>query len=178
MSEAASYFYFFSYGSNLLLERIKERVPSVEIVQTYQLIGFSLAFNKASSDGSTKTNIERTENPNDFVWGVIQRIDISEKSALDRAEGLGYGYDLDSFEIPEIDQEVHYYIAQESKYLKDGKPYDWYLGYVIYGAIENRFPNEYINALECIASDIDTDSDRREQHDKVLTKYKRHHYGS
>jgi len=132
-----------------LLERIKARVPSVETIQRYQLSKYKLIFNKSSKDGSTKANIQKTDDPNDFVWGVIQRIDLSEKPTLDSAEGLGYGYTLNSFQL-EIDnqvQEINFYIATDQNYLKEGNPYNWYLDYVIYGAIESDLPKAYFDEL-------------------------------
>lgn len=166
------YFYFFSYGSNLLLEHIKLRTPSVEVIRNHQLDVFELIFNKRSTDGSTKANIHKTGDFRDFVLGVIQRIALEEKPKLDSAEGLGAGYVLESFplEIDGNERKIHYYIAIEEKYFILGKPYDWYLEYVIYGAIENGFPEDYIEGLKSIAFDIDKDKERREEHDIVLKK--------
>ncbi len=170
MGIAKSHFYFFSYGSNLLLERIKARVPSVEIFQVYQLKGFRLKFNKVSKDGSTKANLQKTNDLNDLVWGVIQRIDHTEKPALDNAEGHGSGYELDSFDSPTDIYKIHYYIAKESKYLKEGNPYDWYLNYVIMGAIENNFPREYIKQLLSVAVAVDLTPESRKGYNKALTE--------
>jgi hypothetical protein len=170
MSVAKSYFYFFSYGSNLLFERIKERLPSVEIIQPYHLFGYNLIFNKSSKDGSTKANLQKTDNLSDFVWRVVQRIDITEKSSLDRAEGLGNGYNLNSFKL-EIDgqvQDIHFFIATDRKYLKEGNPYDWYLDYVVKGAIENNFPIAHIKQLLSIAATVDHSMESRNSYNKEL----------
>lgn len=160
--------YVFSYGSNLLLERIRARTPSVEVVQPFQLFGHQLVFNKASQDGSTKANLVPSEEADHSVWGVIQRICLTEKPELDRVEGLGFGYDLHSFQHPSIDVSVQFYISRDSQYQKEGNPYDWYLNYVIQGAIENGFPAAYINKLYQIAFDVDPDVSRRAPHDWVL----------
>ena len=170
MSKEESTFFFFSYGSNLLLERIKSRVPSVKIVQSYQLNGFRLVFDKSSKDGSTKANIQKTGDSEDFVWGVIQRIDYSEKPALDKAEGLGYGYELGSFDSPTYEYKIFYYIAKDDKYLKEGKPYDWYLDYVLMGAIENDFPSEYIKQLLNIESTLDDAPETKTGYDKAVSE--------
>jgi len=168
-----NHFYFFSYDSNLLFERIQERTPSVELVQAYRLDQFELVFNKLSKkDGSTKANISPSNQSN--VYGVIQRIDAMEKAALDRAEGLGYGYELDFFNLFIDDKkvEIGYYIAKDSKYLAIGKPYDWYLEFVIFGAHEDGFPLEYQQQIKSVEYVIDQNAERRKEPDLLLAKYR------
>lgn len=166
------HFYFFSYGSNLLFERIRERTPSVEVVQTYCLEQFKLTFNKLSKDGSTKANISHSNES--YVWGVIHRINLDEKKDLDRAEGLGYGYELDFFEklINSEVVQIGYYIAKDSKFLSRGKPFDWYFEYVKYGAQENGFPHEYQESLQSIQYVKDRIESRRIEHEQILSKYR------
>ncbi len=163
-----SVFYFFSYGSNLLFERIHRRVDTVEVIQTHRLHEYKLLFNKQSIDGSMKANIIPYNDS--FVWGVIHRIDYSQKSILDEYEALGKGYELEFFEIELEGKEcsVGFYQASDQKYLGDGKPYDWYLEYVRRGAIENGFPTEYIEQIENIEYKKDQKESRSEENWKVL----------
>lgn len=161
------YFYVFSYGSNMLLDRIKDRVDSVEVVDKHELKGFKLIFNKKCNDGSRKANIEETKDIEDSVWGVIHKIDLADKPILDKFEALGKGYQLTNFmlTIEEDYRLIHYYVATEYRYLEIGKPYDCYLNLVIAGAKENGFPNEYIEQLKSIESKIDMDVKRREKNE-------------
>jgi gamma-glutamylcyclotransferase len=48
---------YFAFGSNMLLERIKKRVPSARALGIATLGGYALRFNKLSKDGSAKANI-------------------------------------------------------------------------------------------------------------------------
>jgi gamma-glutamylcyclotransferase len=164
--------YIFSYGSNTLLQRIAERVESAEVVDQYQLRGFRIIFNKQSMDGSTKANLEETADQNDSVWGVIHRISLIDKPILDRYEGLGKGYLQMTFNLPVKGayQSVHAYVATEFHYLVAGDPYDWYLNYVIEGAIENGFPEDYIKKLKTIASKTDMDVERRQENESTLKR--------
>lgn len=152
-----NHFYFFSYGSNLLLKRIKIRTPSVEVIEVCRLDGFELVFNKRSKDGSTKANISPKNGSH--VFGVIHRINIEEKGNLDRVEGLGYGYELDYFEkiIEDKMVQIGYYIAKDKKFLSGGKPFGWYLDYVKQGARENRFPVDYQKKVQLVQFIVDTD---------------------
>ncbi len=50
--------------------------------------GYRLAFDKVSTDGSGKCDIERTGNTSDRVYGLLFSIAESEADALDDAEGL------------------------------------------------------------------------------------------
>lgn len=164
--------YIFSYGSNTLLQRISERVPSVAVVGKHQLRGYRLLFNKLSVDGSTKANLKETGDQSDSVWGVIHQISKADKPILDRYEALGKGYLEIGFKLTIHDesQSVHAYIATESQYLAVGKPYDWYLNFVIEGAIENGFPEDYINQLKAIASKLDPDLTRQHANEEVLVR--------
>lgn len=168
------HFYIFSYGSNMLLERITERIESVEVVGIHELTGFRLLFNKKSKDGSTKANIEETKDRNDSVWGVIHKIDLKDKPTLDKFEGLGKGYLLINFNhhVEDEYRTIHSYVATEYRYIEEGKPYDWYLNLVIAGAIENEFPEEYINQLKANESEIDMNVERRTKNEEILKRAK------
>ena len=57
--------FIFSYGSNLLTERIRRRVGYVESFGRYRLSGYRLVFNKPGADGSAKANLSQTNDPDD-----------------------------------------------------------------------------------------------------------------
>src|SRR3954469_2174360 len=83
---------YFAYGSNMCTGRLQGRVPSANPVRNARLGGHTFHFHKRSTDGSGKGNAFATGNNADVVWGVVFEIAPSEKPALDRAEGLGHGY--------------------------------------------------------------------------------------
>ena len=164
--------YIFSYGSNLLFQRIKERVASVQVVRNHQLKGYQFAFNKHSIDGSTKANIVATHNSQDQVWGVIHKISLTDKPILDEFEALGKGYDHLTFhlEMGGSMETIYAYMATDSKYLADGRPYDWYYNFVLAGAMENDFPEEYIRKLKVFKSKPDTDLSRKRENEVVIER--------
>lgn len=166
------YFYVFSYGSNLLFERIQERIQTVQVVMKHQLTGYRLIFNKASEDGSVKANIEETGNPQDSVWGVIHMLNYAEKPILDRHETLGHGYQLICFrlQINGGTETIHTYISNEDRFTKIGKPYNWYLNYMIAGAKQNRFPTTYISNLISVKSEKDWNDSRINRNREILQK--------
>ncbi len=168
-------YYVFSYGSNMLFQRIFERVNTVEVVGTYVLQGYRLRFNKKSIDGSTKANIQATDDAGDAVCGVLHRLSLSQKPILDQYEALGQGYDLQHFLMTTSgggQLRIHYYVATEPQYLTVGQPYRWYLNFVIAGAMENGFPNPYINELKAITPMTDKNQIRKHQNDAVLQRSK------
>jgi len=106
----------------------------------------------------------------DSVWGVVHKLDYKEKFILDWHETLGYGYQLICFQV-EIDgnmETIHTYIVNESRYMKIGKPYTWYLNLVIAGAIQNQFPKHYVSKLKALDSENDMNLNRRKENEKVL----------
>jgi len=147
-------FYFISYGSNMLLNRIKKRTPSITVIDVIKLPGYKLVFNKKSKDGSTKANL--VESTDDHVYCVLHKIKVYDKPKLDKAESLGKGYN-----IKLIKDNTYAYVCEDNSYKAEGNPYTWYLNFLIEGAKENDFPEEYINYLKSFDSVYDMNEKRR-----------------
>jgi hypothetical protein len=132
-------------------ERITERCSSSSFISRASVIGWKLLFNKRSKDGSGKANLVWTGDES-LVWGVIFDISEDQKPILDKAEGLGKGYDEYKLKvINDLGEEVECvcYIATDLKYLDDNlKPYDWYGDFCLLGAKEHNLPKEWILTLE------------------------------
>ncbi|WP_078769190.1 TrlF family AAA-like ATPase [Elizabethkingia meningoseptica] len=153
----------FAYGSNMNLNRLKERVPSANKLFNVFIKGYTIKCNKVSTDGSSKANIIKTDNDDDIVWGIIFEIDDSEKDKLDNAE-QGYNDSILSFLDSENNpHEAQVYIADESAINEDLLPYDWYKEYIVSGAKENNLPKEYIEKLGAIKFIEDTNTERRDK---------------
>lgn len=163
----------FAYGSNMNINRLKERVPSAAKVCNASLDGYSFAFNKKSTDGSVKGNIEQTNNANDKVWGVVFEIDEKEKNKLDDAEGLGNGYNETMIDVLGTEGQLikaQVYIADSVAIDNNLHPYDWYKEYVVSGAKENKLPEGYINTLANFQAVEDLDIRRSKKHFKATGK--------
>lgn len=167
----------FSYGSNMLFNRIKTRAESARIYAKGYIEGYKLKFHKQSKkDGSGKANIFKTNNPKDIVWGIIVCIKKSDKPKLDGFEGLGNGYEEKPFIITLQDGKefkTTAYVATDD-YIDDNlKPYDWYYNFVVEGAKENNLAVEYIQDIEKIEFEIDSDESRRKENAEILEKTRR-----
>jgi hypothetical protein len=90
---------YFAYGSNMLTERLKQRVPNAQPLETACAFGRRLCFHKRSSDLSGKCDIPLTKNDLDIVYGVLFDVPESEVPQLDEAEGVGYGYERTSINV-------------------------------------------------------------------------------
>ncbi len=90
---------YFAYGSNMDTTRLRHRVRSCRFLCIARLQKFQLRFHKRSKDGSGKCNAVYTGAPTDTVFGVVYEIRLEEKAALDRAEGLGRGYNEQALRV-------------------------------------------------------------------------------
>lgn len=154
---------YFGYGSNMLTERLRQRVPGAQPVGIGQLAGRRLAFQKASTDGSGKCDIPVSANPADVVQGVLFNIPVSEMRALDKAEGLGSGYELATVEVTVsggAKVESTSYVASADKIDPKLAPYDWYKDLVLAGAQQHSLPAVYQAAIAAVASKPDPDLKR------------------
>ncbi|MGO8374635.1 gamma-glutamylcyclotransferase family protein [Rhizobium ruizarguesonis] len=163
------HFIAFAYGSNMPAARLQEPCPSARPVGVAELRGYELRWHKKSKDGSGKSDIVATDRPGASVFGVHYKVLSSERAGLDRAEGLGSGYD-------ETDIEVHRgpdqltakaYAAAIDPLLK---PYTWYRDLTIAGAREHGLPPDYIAGLESVSAEKDPDEKRHNTHVALFAK--------
>ena len=160
---------YFSYGSNMYTGRLRSRTPSATIVSTARLDGYALRFHKRSTnDGSAKCSIKPEKGS--AVYGVLFDIPEREKSALDRAEGLGYGYRKEKINVDAEGEtkRAFTYIASATHVDDALRPYRWYKRLVIEGAREHGLPRRYIEAIEKVNAIRDPDSDRRSRELAIL----------
>ncbi|EKB83979.1 TPA: gamma-glutamylcyclotransferase [Klebsiella pneumoniae] len=155
--------YYFAYGSNMSTSRLQERVPSAEALGCFALGGHDLRFHKSSKDGSGKCDAYLTKNTFDIIYGVLFKIDPKEKPALDKAEGLGYGYNQKEITVTDSDGSLVTAITYVATKIDNNlKPYSWYVNHVLVGAREALLPAKYIE--EKIAS-IETIEDSDKERD-------------
>jgi hypothetical protein len=124
---------------------------------TVLLAEYSLKFHKRSfKDGSGKCDI-CIGGPG--VYLAIYEVAKSERSTLDRVEGLGYGYNRHEIQLDEFGV-CSTYIAAPEAVDETLLPLDWYREYVIIGARFHRFADSYIASIESLRAARDSDSDR------------------
>lgn len=154
--------YNFAYGSNMSSMRLRARVPSARVIGSGVLPGHQLVWHKVSVDGSGKCDVIASDTPDAAVHGVIYAIDQSEKATLDRAEGLGKGYE--ERQVVVLVGGVSYVATMYCATRKDPslKPYSWYKAHVLAGAREHKLPSAYIAVLETVEAQQDPDASRHE----------------
>ena len=146
------------------VEEFWKGFSSAQVVEVASLQGHSLKFRKPSKDGSAKCDIAKTLRADDIVWGVVFEIAECEKSNLDRAEGLGYGYEMKEITVTGIDGNminvITYYATKFDEKLT---PYTWYKEHVLRGAKENNLPSKYVETIEQVEAILDSDHERHER---------------
>lgn len=143
------------------LSRIRERVPSANVLGAYMLQQHSLRFHKSGKDGSGKCDAYYTGGKTDLVLGVLYKIDSDEKNNLDCVEGLGDGYDEKVVTLINANGDrataVTYVATRIDERLK---PYTWYKNHVLIGAREASLPAAYVAEIEAIEAVKDQDAVR------------------
>jgi len=157
---------YFAYGSNMHPLRLQKRVPSAKPMGVGVLTNYVLKFHKRSVDGSAKCNAFYTGNENDVIYGILYQIENpEEKTCLDKAEGLGNGYEEIevSVKIKKKLVKTFTYIAAPDAIDENLLPYDWYKEYVLIGAKHFDLPESYIKKIESIKAVKDPKIGRREK---------------
>jgi hypothetical protein len=151
-------FLYFAYGSNMWPARLLGRCPSARVVGTGVARAWSLAFSKASKDGSGKATL--VTDPNSAVPGVIFEIDLAEREQLDRHEGVGHGYRRDdTFAVEGSSVPTSSYLGTSLD--NTLRPFDWYLATVIAGAEYHGLDTAHVAALRGTRFVDDTELGRR-----------------
>ena len=137
---------YFAYGSNMSTARLRERMPSCKPLGIATLPGHALHFHKRSTDKSGKCNAVASGNDNSVI-GVLFSFDPAERATLDKAEGVGNGYEHAMVTVINDKgrrRKVLTYLATPD-YIDDSlKPYCWYKDFVLEGGREHGLPPEYI----------------------------------
>lgn len=156
---------YFAYGSNMLEQRLKERVDSAEFFSNAWIRGYEVRCRKKSIDGSGKADLVKTGNPEDIVHGVVYEFDPTDWGALDKHEGAtgnNPGYDR-------VPSQVHTgsgvlgvttYLAREEKIDESLQPYTWYRNLILCGAKQHGLPEGYREKLGKIHGIPDPKEDR------------------
>ena len=140
---------YFAYGSNMSLNRIRERAPSVVHLGTFQLRKHELRFHKHGRDDSGKCDAYYTGDTNSIVFGVLYSILQQEKVALDRAEGLGNGYEEKEIIVFDEKGNSHQAFMYYATHINPSlPPFTWYKEHVLVGAREAKLPDQYIATIE------------------------------
>lgn len=159
---------YFAYGSNMLTARLRRRVPSTTPLGKAVLDGWRLCFHKRGADGSAKCNIVRR--PGSCVHGVVFSIARSERHLLDRAEGLGNGYELADLQLTRAGEpiEAFAYVTADTHIDDTLEPFGWYKDFVVQGADEHQLPKGYVDTLAAIEAVPDVDKERLRKNREVM----------
>ena len=155
----------------MLSRRLRERTPSAAKLSVGFVEKHRLTFDKVSKDCSGKCDMNHTSVVTDRVYGVLFKIDPSEKTNLDNAEGLGKGYKEECVDVVLLRRAkrkikaVAYVATTKNPILK---PYNWYKAFVVAGAVEHKLPESYIEWLRTVQSQPDPDAHRYSKNEAVL----------
>ncbi|MGO7347827.1 RES domain-containing protein [Rhizobium ruizarguesonis] len=165
---------YFAYGSNMHTERLRFRTRGCKPIGLATLVGHQLRFHKSSNDGSAKCDAFWTGESTDIVVGVLYNIPSSEKASLDKAEGLGKGYDEATITVMTPDGkavDAVTYLASEGAIDEKLKPYQWYKDFVESGAKEHGIPDAYVQkSILDVAAVPDPDKDREKRRRAEVAK--------
>jgi len=159
----------FAYGSNMLLSRIKGRCPSAAALGVAELRGYELRWHKRSQDGSGKCDVIAVDEESAVVFGVLYRIAVDEKPALDEAEGLGNGYEEQSVTVMCNGKPLAASAYCATAVDVSLSPYTWYKALVVAGAVENALPTSYVKGLESTEAKDDCDRDRNARNMRIIS---------
>jgi gamma-glutamylcyclotransferase len=165
------HFKYFAYGSNMHVNRLRERIGEFRVHGTAVLPGFRLAWHKLGADGSGKCDIVHTAEPDHAVHGVVYEIHIDQKTALDRFEGLGRGYDERGLVLHREGKrlQAYAYVAHAAHIDPEVLPYGWYKAFVVAGARHHGLPAHYIESISRAPALADPDPVRHAANELILT---------
>lgn len=96
------------------------------------------------------------------VFFALFDIAAGEREKLDRAEGLGYGYEERAIEIQGFGR-CFCYVASPTHIDEGLAPYSWYKELVVAGLEYHRAPHHYLEEVRCVDHNIDEDEARHKE---------------
>jgi gamma-glutamylcyclotransferase len=143
---------YFAYGSNLVLARMRARVPVVGLIGPALLRGMRLTFDKRGVDGSGKANL--AEGAASHVWGVLYALEWAHLPILDAFEP-----DYERVRVS-VEREGARLSAETyvSTLCAPALPaHAWYLQLVVEGARAHGLPDAYVAQLRRLPARDDPD---------------------
>ncbi|WP_024955934.1 gamma-glutamylcyclotransferase [Sulfurospirillum arcachonense] len=161
--------YYFAYGSNMSVSRLQERVPSAIHLGCYSLKEHDLRFHKFGQDESAKCDAYFTANSLDIIYGALFKINPKEKPSLDKAEGLGHGYEIKEVTITATDGSLIQAMTYIASHIDETiKPFSWYMNHVLIGAQETSLPSEYIQSKMHSIETIEDENKKRDKQQRAI----------
>jgi hypothetical protein len=139
------YALYFAYGSNLSLERMRARVPSVRVVGPGLLRGARLRLDKRGADGSGKANLAADRDA--CVWGVAYRLAVTHWHDHDAVEP---GYSRVTVQLELLGRSVSAETYRSERLTADPVAFDWYKRLIVEGARAHGLPDAYLTHLEAL----------------------------
>lgn len=165
--------YYLAYGSNMLRERLVERVGEVDVVGGARLPGYQLGFTMHSRDGSGKCHASLTGIAGHSLHGVVYRMNREQKELLDQFEGPRYQARSLAVQTTTETMEVFTYVGRD-EFITDGlTPYRWYKAFVHAGALQHQLPDAYVAGIAASPAIDDPNGERHQRNVEVLraTRY-------
>lgn len=139
---------YFAYGSNMSSRRLQARIPRAHAIGRATLPGHRRVFHKAGMDGSGKCDAWPSHDDLDRLHGVLFRVPEGDWTALDRCEGVGAGYQRVAVTVRTARDGMRPAWTYRATRLDPlARPYCWYLGHVIAGALEFGLPDQLVEGL-------------------------------
>jgi len=151
--------HYFAYGSNMLTTRLRARTPSAIPLHRAEVRGRRLAFHKVSNDGSGKCDMA-LGTVDDRVIGVVFQLAEADLPTLDRAEGVGFGYERVQVRAAHEGNEFPCVSYQATRADPSLEPYDWYWQLVVAGLLEHEAPEWYLAQVRAVTWREDLQPDR------------------
>lgn len=144
-------FYYFGYGSNINLTSLRAKGVEPLSSELATLKGWRLRFNVSHwfrHEGGVG-NIEKSDNPSDYVQGLVHHCEDEHLAMLDAVESYGVGYDRITVELETKKGPINAvtYIGLPS-YIDDScLPTRRYLNILLKGAVQAGLDESYIEKL-------------------------------
>uniref|UniRef100_H3B5L3 gamma-glutamylcyclotransferase n=1 Tax=Latimeria chalumnae TaxID=7897 RepID=H3B5L3_LATCH len=146
------FFFYFSYGSNLLRERLQLRNPSAGFHAAARLQNYRLAFGNHKGRLNTRWHggvATIVESPGEKVWGVVWKLNVLDLPSLDKSGGARSG----AFIPPQVGasiSKIHSMVLE--MYVAPLPPGNPLLQVICLGAKQDNLPHEYQRKLEAIGT--------------------------
>ena len=160
--------FYFAFGSNMSLHRIRARLPGAERIGVAELKGHRLDFDMLSLDGSGKCTIHPSDE--ESVYGVVWQLSDHEQGILHDIEGPRYDIETRTVTLIDSNEQVQVFCYIANTLDKVALPFDWYVQHVYYGAREAQLPEHYVNAIKTRASVEDLNRERHLRETQMYNK--------